>query len=106
MKRRGHDFALAHQHRIATLGGQDFDILPGDDDLRGADENHLQRWTSQAGPAFTNGTVNLAAECVALHADVKCSEASLWRILYFLGQKNGPGTGAEGGLAADKCAQF
>jgi len=96
MKGCGHGLALADDHRIVALGGQNFHTFANALDLWRPDENHFDGGIAKQ--ALSDGAVDLASVGVAANADVDCAQAQLSRIFDFLGEENCAGTGSERGL--------
>ncbi len=71
-------------------------------DLGGADEDHFDGLFAES--AFADGAVDLAAVGVAADADVERAQSGLLWVLYFAGQQDCAGAGAEGWLSRERTA--
>src|SRR5208337_3910914 len=101
--------SLADGYRIFAFGGEDFHAGADALNLRGADEDHLERGASQLSlnqVAFPYGAVELASIGVAADADVDRAEAGLFRIFNFRRKQDCAGASAEGGFPSHELFQL
>lgn len=99
-----HGLALANDHRIIALGGQNLHAFANALDFWRADEYHLDRHIAKQ--ALSNGAVNLTSVSVATDSDVECTQAELPGIFHFFGKQDCTGTGAKGRLQAHEIFQL
>jgi hypothetical protein len=96
--------AFSHQHRVGALSCQYLDTRAHLNDLGGTNEYHFQWRITEA--SLPDGAFKLAPVGIAADADIERAKASLRRILYFTGEQDAPGTGAEDGLVSYKLLQL
>jgi hypothetical protein len=98
----GEEVAFADQDGSTVPGGEGFDGGAGAGDAGGANEDHLERRSGQAGGRGEDDGVVLAAVGVALDGDVEGAQGSLRGIGHVFGEQDGAGAGAEGGGGLDE----
>ncbi len=104
MKGGGHDILLPHHDWILAFHSQHFDPRSDSRDLRSPDENHFDGRSLEG--ALSNGTINLAAVSVAANSDINCAETSLFRVVYFLGEKDRTGASPESWFQSNELFQL
>jgi hypothetical protein len=98
VKRRREQMALPDEDRRTIAAGQDFNAGAGFYDLRGANEDHLERATGEGGFGGQNGRIDLAAVGVALEGCVEQAKRALGRVDDIAREQDCSGAGAERGL--------
>jgi len=99
-----HNFSLTNNNGVIAFGGQDFNCWADAFNFRRTDEDHFDGRVGE--PALPNGAVKLASVGVAADANVERSQAFLFGILNFVGQKDRSGAGTEGGLEPDESLEL
>jgi hypothetical protein len=100
MKCGSKKMTLADEDRGAIPAGKNLDAGARFDDLRGANENHLERAAGKGGFGREDGGVDLAAVGVALDNCVEKAEGALRGIQHLAGEKDRSRAGAKDGLIA------
>jgi len=112
MESRGHSSSLPHCDGICAFRGQDFDAFAYVRDFGGADEDHFEGRLMMVAfeivkeLAVADGAVDLTSVGVAADTDVEGAEPGLGGILYFLGEEDGAGAGAERRLEANELLEL
>ena len=99
VKRGSEKVALTDEDRQAIAAGKNLDTGAGFEDFWSANEDHLQRAAGKRGFGGDDGGVDLAAVAVALDNRVEQAERALRRVHDRAGEQDGPGAGAEDGMA-------
>lgn len=101
----GEEVPFADEDGEPVTVGEGFDSGAGVDDAGGADEDHLQWAAFELCGSSEDGGVDLAAVGIAFDGNVEDGERFLRGVLYFFGEQDGSGAGAEGGSGFDERLQ-
>jgi len=108
MEGGGHGSSLPDGDGIWAFGGEDLYAFSDMRDFGSANENHFQRRFVEFAlqiadkPALADGAVDLTSIGVAADTNVERAEPGLGRILDFVGEEDGAGTGSESRLEANE----